>query len=199
MCSNRCRTTLAIRAISTVACAGTRSACFSVVGLTVGLVYLGYILWEDVTIVKEIRIAKTMHQGTSTRSTAAERRILSWRALLPLVLITGMLALPASALAGGFTAHLFLSTHQPKVGKQPIKVTATRGRTKLSGSVSYLFFLGRSSTRVGRAPGKSFRNGVYRDNLKWPADAIGHTLTMRVVVKTRYGTDNLNWWIKVRR
>src|ERR1700735_1038176 len=140
-----------------------------------------------------------MRNGTSTRSAARQRRTLSWRGFLPLAVIVGILALPGSALASGFTAHLFLSTHQPKVGIQPVKVTATRGRQKLSGSVSYLFFLGRTNTRVGRAPGKSFRNGVYRDNLKWPADAIGHTLTMRVVVKTRYGTDNLNWWIKVRR
>ena len=138
-----------------------------------------------------------MHEGTSTRLKRAAR-ILSWGVLLPVVLVTGMLALPASALAGGFTARLYLSTHQPKVGKQPIKVTAYRGRTKLSGSVSYLFYLGRTNTRVGRAPGKSFRNGVYRDYLHWPADAVGHTLTMRVVVKTRYGTDYLNWWIKVR-
>jgi hypothetical protein len=139
-----------------------------------------------------------MHGGTSTRLTARKRRIRSWGALLPVVLVTGMLALPAGALAGGFTARLYLHTHQPKVGKQPIKVTAYRGRTKLSGSVSYLFYLGRTNTRVGRAPGKSFRNGVYRDYLHWPADAVGHTLTMRVVVKTRYGTDYLNWWIKVR-
>ena len=111
-------------------------------------------------------------------------------------MIVGILALPGSALASGFTAHLFLSTHQPKVGIQPVKVTATRGRQKLSGTVNYQFFLG--TTMVSHKPGHSFRNGSFRDPLKWPAEAVGHTITLRVVVKTRYGTDNLNWWIRVR-
>jgi hypothetical protein len=137
-----------------------------------------------------------MHKGTPTRSTARQRRTLSWRGFLPLAVIVGMLALPGSALAGGFTAHLFLSTHQPKVGVQPVKVTATRGRQKLSGNVNYQFFLG--TTMVSHKPGHSFRNGSFRDTLKWPAQAVGHTITLRVVVKTRYGTDNLNWWIRVR-
>ncbi len=79
-----------------------------------------------------------------------------WRGLLPLVVITGALALPTSALAGGFTAHLFLSTHQPKVGHQPIKVTATRGRQKLSGNVSYQFYLGRTTTRSVIGPATVF-------------------------------------------
>jgi hypothetical protein len=137
-----------------------------------------------------------MHHGTSTRSTARPHRTLSWRGVLPLAVIVGMLALPGSALASGFTAHLFLATHQPKVGIQPVKVTAVRGRQKLSGSVNYQFFLGK--TMVSHKPGHSFRNGLFRDTLKWPAEAVGHTITLRVVVKTRYGTDYLNWWIRVR-
>ena len=52
-----------------------------------------------------------------------------------------VMALPTTALASGFTAHLYASTHQPKVGRWPIKVTATRGSQKLSGSVSYRFLL----------------------------------------------------------
>jgi hypothetical protein len=119
-----------------------------------------------------------------------------WRALLPLVVVAGILALPASALAGGFTAHIYLSTHEPRVGGQPIKITATRGRQKLSGNVSYQFFY--HGTMVSHKPGRALRNGVCRDRLLWPKDAIGHTITLRVVVKTRYGTDYLNWWIRVR-
>lgn len=52
------------------------------------------------------------------------------------VILAAALALPASALAGGFTAHLYASTHEPRVGLRPIKVTATRGRQKLTGNVN---------------------------------------------------------------
>ena len=37
------------------------------------------------------------------------------------------------------TARLYATTHQPKVGNWPIKVTATRGSQKLSGTVNYRF------------------------------------------------------------
>lgn len=109
-----------------------------------------------------------------------------------------VMALPATALAGGFTAHLYVpnNTHQPKVGRWPIKVTATRGSQKLSGSVSYRFLL--AGTQVSKQPGHSFTRGVFYDTLIWPKRAVGHTITLQVVIKTRYGTDDLNWWIKVR-
>jgi hypothetical protein len=115
--------------------------------------------------------------------------------LAPLAVLA-VIALPATALASGFTAHLYLATHQPKVGYQSIKVTASRGNQKLSGSVSYRFLL--NGLQVSKQPGHSFRRGVYYDKLKWPGKAVGHTITLQVVVRTRYGTDYLNWWIKVR-
>lgn len=117
-------------------------------------------------------------------------------AALALLAALAMMALPATALAGGFTAHLYVATHQPKVGYQPIKVTATRGSQKLSGTVSYRFLL--NGIQVSKQPGHSFTRGVYYDKLKWPAKAVGHTITLQVVVRTRYGTDYLTWWIKVR-
>lgn len=116
--------------------------------------------------------------------------------LLALLAALVVMALPATALAGGFTAHLYVPNHQPKVGRWPIKVTATRGSQKLSGSVSYRFLL--NGTQVSKQPGYSFTHGVYYDTLVWPKRAVGHTITLQVVVKTRYGTDYLNWWIKVR-
>jgi hypothetical protein len=118
--------------------------------------------------------------------------------VLALLAALVVMALPATALAGGFTAHLYVpkNTHQPKVGKWPIKVTATRGSQKLSGSVSYRFLL--NGTQVSKQPGHSFTRGVYYDTLIWPKKAVGHTITLQVVVKTKYGTDYLNWWIKVR-
>ncbi len=107
------------------------------------------------------------------------------------------LALPAPALAGGFTARLYAPNHQPRVGNWRITVTATRGRQKLSGRVDYRFLY--QGTVVSRQPGHGFTGGVFRDTLKWPARAIGRTITLQVVVSTRYGTNYLNWWIKVRR
>ena len=108
-----------------------------------------------------------------------------------------LLALPASALAGGFTARLYAPNHQPKVGYWHITVTATRGRQKLSGSVNYRFLF--QGFVVSHQRGHGFTNGVFHDVLKWPGKAVGHTITLQVVVSTRYGTDYLNWWIKVRR
>jgi hypothetical protein len=119
------------------------------------------------------------------------------RVILPGAVAIIALALPGSALAGGFTAHLYAPSHQPKVGSWRIKVTATRGRQQLSGKVSYRFLL--NGQPVAHRAGHNFTRGVYYDTLKWPGDAVGHTITLQVVVSTRYGTDYLNWWIKVRR
>jgi hypothetical protein len=106
------------------------------------------------------------------------------------------LALPSTALAGGFTAHLYAPNHQPKVGNWRITVTANRGSQKLSGTVNYQFLF--NGQVVGHKPGHGFTHGVFHDTLQWPSRAIGHTIYLQVVVSTRYGTDYLRWWIKVR-
>jgi hypothetical protein len=120
----------------------------------------------------------------------------SLRTTVSLLIVLGALTLPTSALAGGFTAVLHDSTHTPKVGAQQITVTATRGRQKLSGSVHYRFLLGK--TVVSTKPGHKFTRGFFRDKLLWPAEAVGHRITLQVVVQTKFGTDYLNWWVKVR-
>ena len=116
-------------------------------------------------------------------------------ALLPGVAIVAM-AVPSSALAGGFTAHIYVPSHEPRVGNESIKVTARRGGQKLSGTVSYRFLF--NGQVVSTQKGGSFKHGVYNDTLKWPARAVSHSITLQVVVKTHYGTDYLNWWIRVR-
>lgn len=120
----------------------------------------------------------------------------SLRTTVSLLIVIGALALPASALAGGFKAVLHDSTHTPKVGAQAISVTVTRGRQKLSGSIHYRFLLGKQV--VSTRPGHKFTGGQFRDKLLWPADAVGHRITLQVVVQTKYGTEYLNWWVKVR-
>jgi hypothetical protein len=116
--------------------------------------------------------------------------------VLAVLAALAVMALPATALASGFTAHLHVPSHQPKVGKWPLRVTATRGSQKPSGSVSFRFLL--DGTQVSKQPGHSFTRGVYYDTLIWPKRAVGHPITLQAVVRTRYGTDYLNWWIKVR-
>jgi hypothetical protein len=119
------------------------------------------------------------------------------RALFALVLAAA-LALPASALAGGFTAHLKAPNHKPVANKKwPITVTATRGSAKLAGTVSYRFLS--FGTIVHTAKGGSFKHGVFHDTLVWPGEAVGHPLSLQVVVRTRYGTDYLPWWIQVQK
>jgi hypothetical protein len=126
------------------------------------------------------------------------RKALAPRSVLLLAAVTAALVFPANALAGGFTAHLYApnNTHRPKVGNWRIKVTATRGTQKLSGSVHYRFFF--QGMYIRSEPAGSFKHGVFYNTLTWPKDAIGRTITLQVVVSTHYGTDYLNWWIKVR-
>lgn len=133
------------------------------------------------------------------RSSRLHRKVTATRAAVLLIALAAALAVPANALAGGFTAHLYVpgNTHQPKVGNWRIKVTATRGKQKLSGHVHYNFLF--EGMVVSTQAGYSFKNGVYHDTLMWPKRAVGHTITLQVVVVTRYGTDDLNWWIKVRQ
>ncbi|MHB8690521.1 MAG: hypothetical protein ACYDHH_04690 [Solirubrobacteraceae bacterium] len=107
------------------------------------------------------------------------------------------LALPGAALAGGFTAQLSAPTHTPKVGSEPITVTATRGKQKLSGTVNYHFLF--NGQVVSSQPGHSFSNGVFHDKLLWPNAAIGHRITLQVIVQTKYGTDYIDYWIQVRQ
>jgi hypothetical protein len=119
------------------------------------------------------------------------------RPAVVLVALVAAFAVPATAVAGGFTARLIAHGHQPRVGLWPLTVTATRGKQKLSGTVRYQYLVGRRV--VTRRPGGTFRNGVWHDELNWPTQVAGHRFTLQVVVHTKYGTDYLNWWIRVRK
>jgi hypothetical protein len=106
------------------------------------------------------------------------------------------LAVPAGASAASFTAKLSEPSHTPSVGGQKISVTVTKGKTKLSGSVNYKFLF--DGQTVSTQKGHSFKNGLFTDTLLWPKEAIGHKITLDVVVTTKYGTENLDWWIQVK-
>lgn len=115
-----------------------------------------------------------------------------------LIGLTLALAVPALASAAPFSARLSAPNHQPHANtKWPITVTVTRGRAKLSGSVRYQF-LYNGVVEAHRA-GHWFRHGVYHDSLVFPSEAVGYTLSLRVIVTTKYGTVQLPWWVKTRR
>jgi hypothetical protein len=84
----------------------------------------------------------------------------------------------------------------------PITVTARHnGRGITGGKMYYQFiFSGRivACRTVLKPYSPHFRRGVARDRIEWPERAINVPLTFRVVVKTKYGTRNLNYKVRVR-
>jgi hypothetical protein len=112
------------------------------------------------------------------------------------------LLIPSAASAAAFTAKVHFPNHNPTAGKTwVITWTATKGRTKLSGSDSYQFFIGKTSSGspVRSEPGVSFKNGKGRDTLKFPAEAVGHQLTLVVVIKTSAGTVRVPWLLTTKQ
>jgi hypothetical protein len=112
------------------------------------------------------------------------------------------LLIPSAASAAAFSAKVHFPNHNPIAGKNwVITWTATKGRTKLSGSDSYQFFIGNTSSGspVRTEPGVSFRNGAGRDTLKFPGAAVGHQLTLVVVIKTSAGTVKVPWLLTTKQ
>ncbi|HKN93720.1 MAG TPA: hypothetical protein VJU60_05260 [Thermoleophilaceae bacterium] len=113
------------------------------------------------------------------------------------------LAAPAHESAN-WTAKLYAPTHTPKARKAwRIKIVAHAGRRSLRGTVQYHFlYQGEVVSTQGCHPNRpdpcSFK-GTYRDLIRWPVRAVGIKLTFQATVKTKLGTKNLNYWIKVRR
>ena len=107
------------------------------------------------------------------------------------------LLIPSAALASGFTAHVKFPNHRPVVNKPwRITITANRGRQKLNGTIKYVFL-----TPVGpmtRNATVKLKHGVAHDSLKFPPESATHRLGLNVVVKTRYGSDTIRWWVKPR-
>jgi hypothetical protein len=132
------------------------------------------------------------------------------RRLLPVVLIAGS-AVPAGAAAPAlsaptWTAKMTVPTHTPKARERwPVKIVVkTASGRPLSGTVQYHFLYGgqvvqtRSCLDNGNTP-CPFNHGVYRDVLHWPMRSVGIKLTFQATVKTKLGTKNKNYWVKVRR
>lgn len=121
------------------------------------------------------------------------------RHVTPFVLaLIAALALPAAALAASFKLTPHIANHAPIVNKKwPITVDVTKGTTKLSGSVTYQFLF--SGSVVSTQKGHSFKDGVYKDSLDFPSNSLGQKLTLRIVVKTKNGTEHLDWAITPKK
>lgn len=126
------------------------------------------------------------------------------------VTVVVALALAPAAIGSGahssakWTATMTVPTHTPKARKAwPVKIVAKQGSRRLRGTVQYHFiYQGQVVGTAGCIPNKttpcSF-NGTYRDVVRWPVRSVGIRLTFQATVKTKLGTKNLNYWVKVRR
>ena len=124
------------------------------------------------------------------------------RRLCCIALVTiAALALASPALAAGFKITVHIANHRPIAGRRwPIELTVTRGKRRLSGTVRYQFLFAGVVVRTQPQHGAfRFRHGVYRDQLVFPAQSIGQPLTLRFLVKTRFGTRHASWRLDVQR
>ena len=127
---------------------------------------------------------------------------------LPILAVFGALVTPSSAAPTAspsvrWSAKLTAPGHHPKARKRwPVKIVVkTAGGKPISGTVQYNFLFNGSVVQVrscldhGNTPCK-FR-GTYRDVLHFPMRSVGYDLTLRFIVKTRFGTKNIDYAIKV--
>jgi hypothetical protein len=134
--------------------------------------------------------------------------------------VVALLALPAVALAGSSFTITIKGNHHPIADCPKTHVTkgcnawslnvyVTKGSQKLSGKVTkYEFLAGNCSTgecfllpsETQRAGEKSnhygeFTGGHWHDLLEFPPRSENASITLRVVIKTKYGTESKDWWL----
>lgn len=126
------------------------------------------------------------------------RRGLPWFRPLALALIL-TLALPGTALAAGFKIKPHILNHTPTINRKwPVRLTVTRGRTRLSGTVKYEFLF--DGTVVSHQAGHKFTHGTYTDTMIFPPKALGEPLTLRILVTVpKYGTEHLDWKVTAKQ
>lgn len=98
-----------------------------------------------------------------------------------------------------FVARLHAPGHHPRAGKPwPITIQVrTRNGKPLAGSVNYQFVT--FGQVVARRPGHRFKGGHFRDTLQFPAPAVGHPITLRILIATPAGTRRVDYPVQVRR
>jgi hypothetical protein len=102
------------------------------------------------------------------------------------------LLIPSTASAASFGARVAFPKSNPVMNKPwNITIYAWKGHRELSGSTKYQFLLDGTPVTKTRK-GITFHHGVGHDHLTFPGAAVGHTLTLRVLVTTSYGTLGFN-------
>jgi hypothetical protein len=101
------------------------------------------------------------------------------------------------ASAGGVSATMLGSTHQPKVGRPwPFHLAVTRGGQPVKASVTYEYVF--AGQVVARRAHYSF-DGHFSDDIVWPASAVGHPLSFRAAIFSERATIDLDYPVKVAR
>ena len=123
-----------------------------------------------------------------------------YRRLLPFAAAAGVaLSIAPAAQAATFRVKAHFINHTPVVNRKwPLVLDVTRGRRRLSGIVKYEFLY--QGQVVSHQPGHRFKNGVYRDAMKFPATSLGEPLTLRVIVTVPHmGTEHVDWAVHSKR
>lgn len=131
------------------------------------------------------------------------RRLTAATVLGSLALATATFATPSAGPSASWSAKLTAPGHTPKARKRwPVKIVVkTAGGKALSGTVQYNFLFNGTVVQVrscldhGNTPCRF--KGTYRDVLHFPMRSAGYNLTLRFIVKTRFGTKNIDYAIKV--
>ncbi|HME05167.1 MAG TPA: hypothetical protein VKG38_19240 [Solirubrobacteraceae bacterium] len=99
--------------------------------------------------------------------------------------------------AGGVSATMLGSTHQPKVGQPwPFHLTVTRSGQPARASVTYEYVF--AGQVVARRAHYSF-DGHFSDDIIWPASAVGYPLSFRAAIVSEAATINLDYPVQVMR
>jgi hypothetical protein len=105
-----------------------------------------------------------------------------------------------SVTSGQVRATLTVPNHTPTVGKlwpYAVHVTDVSGK-RLNGTVDIQFAYGGQVVGRDTPPTHPIKNGLWHDNLTFPAAAVGQPITFQAVVHTSAGSVTLNWPVKVK-
>jgi hypothetical protein len=128
------------------------------------------------------------HPSPSTRVPRLRRLSIALAALA----VGFALLIPSAASAASFGARVVFPKSNPVMNQRwNITIYAWKGHRELSGSTRYQFLLNGVPVTKTRK-GITFHGGVGHDHLTFPGAAVGHTLTLRVLVTTSYGTLGFN-------
>jgi len=89
--------------------------------------------------------------------------------------------------------------HHPVVNRRwtySVTVRSASGQ-KLSGTETTHYLYNGVVVGTEKPVNVRFKNGYYHDTIEFPGAAVGHQLSVWVVVNTRDGSGSAAWWITV--